>query len=98
MTFAKWIAAILLCLSWILNSAPAQSPPLQAPPPVESAKDAHPESADAFAQARLLLQRWKYDEAADQLKQLQGQRPRLKVLGHELAIAYYRIDNYPKAM
>ena len=98
MTFAKWIAAILLCLSWTLNSAPAQSPPLQAPPPMESAKDAHPESADAFAQARLLLQRGQYDEAVDQLKQLQGQRPGLKGLVHELGIAYYRKGDYPKAI
>src|SRR5437667_2047513 len=98
MTFIKWITALLLWLSWMLSPAVAQSQPVQAPSAVEAAKVAGPESADPFAQARLLLQRGQYDAAIDKLKQLEAQKPGLKGLSHELGSAYYRKGDYPKAI
>ena len=78
MTFVKWTALFLL-LSWTLISAWAQAPPVQAPSLPEAAKAAGPEPSDAFAQARLLLQRGQYDPAIDRLNQLQAQKPGLNL-------------------
>jgi tetratricopeptide (TPR) repeat protein len=98
MTFIRWIAALVLWLSWTLNLVSAEAQPVQAGSPVEGAKVAHPEAADAFAGARLLLQRGQYDEAIDHLTKLGAQTPGLKGLAHELGSAYYRKGDYPKAI
>src|ERR1700675_4743978 len=95
MTFIRRIAGLFLWLSWIFNLAPAQT---RAASPAQAAKIAHPEPTDAFAQARLLLQRGQYDQAIDQLNQLGSQRPALKGLAHELGSAYYRKSDYPRAI
>ena len=99
MTSFTRTAALLFWLSCILGPLAAQSQ--QAPSPVEGpegAKISHPEPAAAFAQARLLLQRGQYDQAIDQLKELEAQQAGLKGLSHELGSAYYRKGDYPKAI
>ena len=99
MTSFTRTAALLFWLSCILCPLAAQSQ--QAPSPVEGAEGAkisHPEPAAAFAQARLLLQRGQYDQAIDQLKELEAQQAGLKGLSHELGSAYYRKGDYPKAI
>jgi tetratricopeptide (TPR) repeat protein len=97
MTFVR-CTALFLSLSWTLIPAWAQTQPVQAPSPVEAAKVAGPESPDAFAHTRLLLQRGQYDAAIDQLNQLGAQKPGLKGLAHELGSAYYRKGDYPKSI
>ena len=97
MAFVRW-TALFLSFSWTLNPARAQTQPVKAPLPVEAAKVADPESREAFAQPRLLLQRGQYDAAIDQLNQLEAQQPGLKGLAHELGSAYYRKGDYPKAI
>jgi tetratricopeptide (TPR) repeat protein len=96
MTFAR-STAIFLCFSSTLSLVSAQSQPVQSSSQVES-KVGHVEPIEAFAQARLLLQRGQYDAAIEQLNQLEAQNPALPGLAHELGSAYYRKGDYPKAI
>jgi len=54
-------------------------------------------SAPEFAEARLLMEQGKYDEAVSQLKELEAKNPGLKGLSHELGAAYYKKGEYLKA-
>jgi len=96
MTSFTRIAALFLWLSCVPGPLAAQS--RQAPQTGEGTTTSPPEAADPLAGVRLLLQRGQYDQAIDQLKELEAQKPGLKGLSHELGSAYYRKGDYPKAI
>jgi tetratricopeptide (TPR) repeat protein len=55
-------------------------------------------STDPFVQPRRLMQTGKYDEAIAELQELLQRVPRTKGVSRELGIAYYRKNDYGKAI
>jgi tetratricopeptide (TPR) repeat protein len=86
---------VLKPLAFILFVHLAQSPaaPTQQTQQLEAAPAATP-----FAEIDRLLEKGKYDEAITQLEAMQNQTPPLKGLAHELGVAYYKKNDFPKAI
>ncbi|HYL96601.1 MAG TPA: tetratricopeptide repeat protein [Terriglobales bacterium] len=55
------------------------------------------DSAAAFAQARTLIDRGKFDEGVAQLRQLQARDPKMKGLNREFGLAYYKHSDFMSA-
>lgn len=82
-------------LAFILFVHLAQSP--AAPTQQTQQREAAP-AATPFAEIDRLLEKGKYDEAITQLEAMQNQTPPLKGLAHELGVAYYKKNDFPKAI
>jgi len=54
--------------------------------------------ASPFADIDRLLEKGKYDDAITQLEAMQNQSPPPKGLAHELGVAYYKKNDFPKAI
>jgi tetratricopeptide (TPR) repeat protein len=86
---------VLEPLAFILFGLFAQSP---AAPPQQSEQHEAAPAASPFAEIDRLLEKGKYDEALTQLEAMQNQTPSPKGLAHELGVAYYKKNDFPKAI
>jgi tetratricopeptide (TPR) repeat protein len=82
-------------LAFILFGLLAQSP---AAPPQQTQQHQAAPAAAPFAEIDRLLEKGRYDDAIAQLEAMQNQTPPPKGLAHELGLAYYKKNDFPKAI
>jgi tetratricopeptide (TPR) repeat protein len=86
-----WLST-LFCACGLLCLAQESNP--RVAPSTQSAPSSTPE----FAQSRKLIQQGKLDEAMAALRSLEASNPGLKGLDLELGAAFYKNNDYPKAI
>ena len=89
-----WLAALWLACSIEPSAQRAAPPEAPAAPPTQAASSV----ASEFAAARKLEQAGKLSEAIEELHALEAREPSAKGLALELGTAYYKKNDFPKAI